>query len=259
MSYLQTEYDYFVARGFTPAQASGIVGNLQQESGGNPESVQQGGPGRGIAQWSLGGRWQPRLMTGNPTVDLQNQLDFLMQELNTVPGYGLSALKASSTPTQAAAVFGTDFERYGIAGARVQDAQNIYNEVTSGKPIPGPGGANAILTSHLGPTAPGGSWDPLNWPGDIAGAAVSGTAALGGDVISAGVKSLVQSGLVLRGTLMVVGIIIAIIGLRQLFSGSQTAGQTVGAGAQDIKVTVQKAGAKAKEAGESTGEAAVAA
>src|SRR4051812_26829508 len=51
-------YDFFVAKGLTPFQAAGIVGNLDQESGVNPASVQfGGGPGRGIAQWSVGGRW----------------------------------------------------------------------------------------------------------------------------------------------------------------------------------------------------------
>src|SRR5215471_678256 len=54
----QAAYDFFVARGLTNFQAAGIVGNLDQESGVNPNSVQYGGgPGRGIAQWSVGGRW----------------------------------------------------------------------------------------------------------------------------------------------------------------------------------------------------------
>src|SRR5262249_54616816 len=51
-------YDYFVGKGLTSFQAAGIVGNLDQESGVNPGAVQYGGgPGRGIAQWSVGGRW----------------------------------------------------------------------------------------------------------------------------------------------------------------------------------------------------------
>src|SRR6478609_5553836 len=50
-------FDFFVAKGLTNFQAAGIVGNLDQESGVNPASVQAGGPGRGIAQWSVGGRW----------------------------------------------------------------------------------------------------------------------------------------------------------------------------------------------------------
>ena len=39
-------------------QAAGIIGNLDQESGMDPTISQyDGGPGRGIAQWSTGGRW----------------------------------------------------------------------------------------------------------------------------------------------------------------------------------------------------------
>ena len=53
----QASFDYFVGKGLTPFQAAGIVGNLDQESGVNPTAVQSGGPGRGVAQWSVGGRW----------------------------------------------------------------------------------------------------------------------------------------------------------------------------------------------------------
>ena len=52
-----TACNYFVGKGLTNFQSAGIVGNLDQESGVNPSSVQAGGPGRGIAQWSVGGRW----------------------------------------------------------------------------------------------------------------------------------------------------------------------------------------------------------
>src|SRR6185437_11781439 len=51
-------FDFFLAKGLTADQAAGIVGNLDQESGMDPSIWQYGGgPGRGIAQWSAGGRW----------------------------------------------------------------------------------------------------------------------------------------------------------------------------------------------------------
>ncbi|MDN5727116.1 MAG: phage tail tip lysozyme, partial [Propionibacteriales bacterium] len=51
-------FDYFVAKGLTTVQAAGVIGNLDQESGMDPTiSELSGGPGRGIAQWSAGGRW----------------------------------------------------------------------------------------------------------------------------------------------------------------------------------------------------------
>ncbi len=52
-----TAYTFFVGKGLTPVQAAGIVGNLIQESNVEAGAVQPGGPGRGIAQWSVGGRW----------------------------------------------------------------------------------------------------------------------------------------------------------------------------------------------------------
>ncbi len=67
----QIAFDYFVGKGLTDVQAAGIVGNLDQESGMSPTIAQYGGgPGRGIAQWSVGGRWdtdarrQRRLVRG---------------------------------------------------------------------------------------------------------------------------------------------------------------------------------------------------
>src|SRR5882724_4387760 len=135
---IASAYNFFLGHGFTPAQSAGIVGNLQQESGVNPESVQSGGPGRGIAQWSAGGRFKPSLITGDPKQDLNNQLNYILQELNTNPSYGLAALKQQTTPGGAAQVFGTQYERYGIAGARVQDAQNIYAAAGNGPIVNNP-------------------------------------------------------------------------------------------------------------------------
>lgn len=126
----QFEWDYFIGQGFSPAQAAGILGNLQQESGFNPESVQQGGPGRGLAQWSQGGRWQPQDMTGNVQQDMTNQLNFIMQELQSNPGYGLAQLMQATTPEQAAGIFSQDYERPGVVGGRIQDAANIYAQAT---------------------------------------------------------------------------------------------------------------------------------
>ena len=51
-------YEFFVKKGLKPFQAAGIVGNLEQESNVEPTAIEYGGgPGRGIAQWSVGGRW----------------------------------------------------------------------------------------------------------------------------------------------------------------------------------------------------------
>jgi hypothetical protein len=53
----QLVWDLLIAEGFSPEATAGILGNLQQESNIDPTTIQNGGPGRGLAQWSAGGRW----------------------------------------------------------------------------------------------------------------------------------------------------------------------------------------------------------
>jgi len=117
-----TACNYFVGKGLTNFQSAGIVGNLDQESGVNPSSVQAGGPGRGIAQWSVGGRWDTDSndnavwyagKEGASVTSLDLQLDFIWYELTTFSGYGLASLKASTNVTDATVAFETDFEGCG--------------------------------------------------------------------------------------------------------------------------------------------------
>ncbi|HEX7604741.1 MAG TPA: phage tail tip lysozyme, partial [Polyangiaceae bacterium] len=94
-------FDYFVGKGLTDVQAAGIVGNLDQESGMSPTIAQYGGgPGRGIAQWSAGGRWDTSkndnvawyaAQHGASIHSLALQLDFIWYELTTID-YGYSEL-----------------------------------------------------------------------------------------------------------------------------------------------------------------------
>jgi hypothetical protein len=118
----QTIYDYFVGKGLTSFQAAGIVGNLDQESGGDPMAMQSGGPGRGIAQWSVGGRWDTDAgdnatayasQQGQSVWSLQLQLDFIWFELTNFSGYGLASLKASTNVTDATVAFQDKFEGCG--------------------------------------------------------------------------------------------------------------------------------------------------
>jgi hypothetical protein len=118
----QTAFTYFVGKGLTTFQAAGIVGNLDQESNMDPAAVQQGGPGRGIAQWSVGGRWDTdngdnvlayASQQGESSSSLQLQLEFIWYELTSFAGYGLAALRATTNVTDATVAFETDFEGCG--------------------------------------------------------------------------------------------------------------------------------------------------
>jgi MYXO-CTERM domain-containing protein len=131
-------FDYFLGKGLANFQAAGIVGNLDQESGVDPLAVQSGGPGRGIAQWSVGGRWDTdpndnatayASQQGQSVDSLQLQLDFIWYELTTFPNYGLAALQASTDVTSATIAFQNDFEGCGTCdqSTRISYAQNVLS------------------------------------------------------------------------------------------------------------------------------------
>jgi hypothetical protein len=134
-----TAFRYFVARGLTKRQSAGIVGNLIQESSVNPRAIEfGGGPGRGIAQWSVGGRWNVShhdnvtWYASNHSESrwgLDTQLAFTWYELRSVGGYGLAALRKTSTIRGATIVFERDFEKCGQCDEdrRVSYARQVYN------------------------------------------------------------------------------------------------------------------------------------
>jgi hypothetical protein len=127
-------FDYFVGQGLTDVQAAGIVGNLDQESGMSPTIAQiGGGPGRGIAQWSVGGRWDTSqddnvawyaAQQGESVDSLDLQLSFIWYELTTI-GYGYSELRAATTVDEAVTVFQDDYE---ICGACDSSNRIAYAE-----------------------------------------------------------------------------------------------------------------------------------
>ena len=132
-------FDYFVARGLTKKQSAGIVGNLIQESTVRPNAVEYGGgPGRGIAQWSVGGRWNAShddnvawyaALHGESRWTLHTQLAFTWYELHTVGGYGLSALRKATTVKAATIAFERDFEKCGECdeSKRYEYAKQVYH------------------------------------------------------------------------------------------------------------------------------------
>ena len=105
----------------------------------DPEAKQPGGAGRGIAQWSVGGRWDT--YNGDNEVDYTNgtlnvsrynlngQLKFIWFELGKFSYYGLSSLKASTTINGAVAAFQSKFEGCGDCNttARQNYAADAYS------------------------------------------------------------------------------------------------------------------------------------
>ena len=151
----QAAFNFFLQKGLTNFQAAGIVGNLDQESGVSPTSVQAGGPGRGIAQWSTGGRWDSSAgdnvkayaaQQGASMTSLNLQLEFIWFELQNFPGYGLASLKASTNVTDATVAF---MAKYEICGNCIQTQRVNY--------------AKAVLAAY-GQIPYGASYVSQSWP-----------------------------------------------------------------------------------------------
>lgn len=131
-------YKYFITKGLTPQQASGIVGNLAQESTINLDSSIENSIGAfGIAQW-LGVRRTAlndfaKTKESQPD-DFNLQLDFIWHELNTTEKRAFKALKQTRTPQDAAEVFVNKFERSGEKKGekgfdrRINYANQFYSE-----------------------------------------------------------------------------------------------------------------------------------
>jgi hypothetical protein len=139
----ETAFNFFVSKGLTDIQAAGIVGNLMQESSVRPTAVELGGgPGRGIAQWSVGGRWNsdPTNVTsfaaarGLNRWSLSTQLAFIWHEMDTVGGFGLTQLRAATTITAAVTAFQNKYEICGTCAQarRIEYAQQALADYGGG-------------------------------------------------------------------------------------------------------------------------------
>lgn len=212
---------FLAGKGEGPAQIAGIEANLQHESGLDPTSVNAGEGAHGLAQWE-GGRW-PALQSwaasmGLPWTSLQAQMSFLWHELTTSYPSVLTNINSTNDPAVVArdwdvgpggAGSGTGFEN--SSGSTTQDrvdsARSIYRELAGGAPLTGGPtgtGASGIIASPA--NFPGGSWDPLNWPGEIAGAAGSAAGAAAGGVLKVVLPFLTKAAFVLGGLgLVIVG------------------------------------------------------
>lgn len=87
----QSDYQFFVSKGWSPQAAAAIVGNMQQESGGhtsarNPGDGRDGSDSIGLFQWNSDRARRLQQFAGargKPVTDRATQLEFLDQELRT--------------------------------------------------------------------------------------------------------------------------------------------------------------------------------
>lgn len=111
---VQTALDYFTKRGWTKAQAAGMVVNLSKESGLNPHAIGDNGRAYGIGQWHAARQAAFKAWAGHDIrlSNLTEQLAFMQHELTqgTETAAG-SLLKSAKTAAQAGAIVSKFYER----------------------------------------------------------------------------------------------------------------------------------------------------
>ena len=128
-------WQQMLADGFTPEQAAGVLGNLDQESGFSPAAKEGGGTGegRGIAQWGIGARWADLLDFAKANKmdpwELGTQYAFMKHEMDTgAYKFNWADFNATKGVQGAAKYFGSNYEGFGIEGSRNSDADFWYDK-----------------------------------------------------------------------------------------------------------------------------------
>jgi LysM repeat protein len=125
---------FLVENGYTPAAAAGVASCIDGESGGNPESVGDGGGG--LIGWTpLGSAApNPNIVTGNVEQDMMTQLgDILFYNSNEIGQSAVSQLNSISDPVAAADFYSQNFERPAVTDSDVVPsvAEQIFSELGS--------------------------------------------------------------------------------------------------------------------------------
>ena len=189
-------WKFFTGKGYSNHATAGIMGNLQQESGMDPTRKQSGGgPGRGIAQWTVSeGRFKGlqshAQSKGKDWTDLQSQLEWIDLELNgkdpTTANKlknnfgGISGLKSATNTRWAVEAFEKSFERAGKPNYanRYKYAESFYNQLSNAGM--GPAMATSVQTAPTDGTIPSSmnGWkyyqqSDSKWSGQVGNSTVS--------------------------------------------------------------------------------------
>ncbi len=151
--------NFYMRKGLNLAQASGIIGNMLQESNLQPNIVQGGrlinedetytlenGKGFGLVQWTFTGRQQPlqehvdSLRVKN--TDLGGQLSFTWVELNGAYLSTLNKLRSTNDPVEAAVAVHDGYEKSADSDSQVRsvrggNATKVYNQYKNAPALAG--------------------------------------------------------------------------------------------------------------------------
>ena len=164
----QKIWSFFKSKGFSDAAIAGIIGNLMQESGLKPGTVQGGGrgPGHGLLQWEGGRLTQLKdyaKSKGKAWSDLQTQLEFAYMEMTGTGGVdkysstlwkkygGFEAFKKTGSVRDATRIFEAVMERAGrpMMADRYKYAESAYKELKDWNPAPTSGSSSAGGTGSI--------------------------------------------------------------------------------------------------------------
>ena len=175
MTKRQQAVAFFINQGWTSAQACGLVANLEAESGLRPDAVGDGGAAYGVAQWHPPRQQNFYAFTGHDIrgSTLDEQLAFVVWELNHSEKNAGDALRDCSTAAEAATVICKLYERpadpVGDSVKRAALAERIHAEY---------GGVEGVPAAPEQPTlAPAGPAAPLP-PKPVTGGAMGALALL---------------------------------------------------------------------------------
>lgn len=141
-------YSYMAGKGLSDYAIAGILGNIQSESGFDPQAYNpndNGSPSYGLCQWHAGRYTNLKNFAGvygePPSIDINTQLDFLWNELQTSHSSTLSGLQSAISAAEASWVWGNKFEVF--AGYdnyngtdhtnRRNQSEAWYNKIIAGK------------------------------------------------------------------------------------------------------------------------------
>lgn len=143
-----TALRFFKDRGWSSAQAAGIVANLKAESNFSPSATGDNGNAVGIAQWHSDRQLDFKNLFGKDIRDasFMDQLNFVDWELRNHPEYGGNMLRAAQNAESAARIVSRYYERpadaAGEADRRARIAANFSQQTTIH--VDGAGDANQV-------------------------------------------------------------------------------------------------------------------
>lgn len=141
-------YSYMAGKGLSDYAIAGILGNIQSESGFDPQAYNpndNGSPSYGLCQWHAGRYTNLKNFAGvygePPSIDMNTQLDFLWNELQTSHSSTLSGLQSATSAAEASWVWGNKFEVFagydnynGTAHTtRRNQSETWYNKIIAAK------------------------------------------------------------------------------------------------------------------------------